>query len=251
MEMIFGVTSGTELMIRHGLGKQHLQKIASMECSVDTIVPRWQKMMEVYLGSQLHILAGLGYPADDSGINIYNQQVQQLLGTIDPSKQEELRVAGRDLWRLVLSTTFSSVVSDDDLESQVEVSIVDARNIMHKVSQRMMSTEVLERVAKICGGVVVLDPNAPTGSEHLQKHTLVQEIMIKDVYLGGEPSLVNECGFGDGEKGYIRMQLAIAEHQNDPLVAQYVGGAMMKILEVAGLDQQSLQQAAANSAAVK
>ena len=96
---------------------------------------------------------------DDSGINIYNQQVQQLLGTIDPSKQEELRVAGRDLWRLVLSTTFSSVVSDDDLESQAEVSIVDARNIMHKVSQRMMSTEVLERVAKICGGVVVLDPN--------------------------------------------------------------------------------------------
>jgi hypothetical protein len=78
-----------------------------------------------------------------------------------------------------------------------------------------------------------------------RKHTVIQQVMVDDVYLaGGDMSLVSECGFGTGEDGYVRMQFAMAEHQGDPLITQYVGAAMMKLLESAGIDVSALQQQA-------
>lgn len=69
-------------------------------------------------------------------------------------------------------------------------------------------------------------------------------VLVGEIYLGGDsPTLVEDCGFGSGEQGYVRMQCVMAEHQNDPLVAQYIGTAMMKLLTAAGLDMNSLQQA--------
>lgn len=84
------------------------------------------------------------------------------------------------------------------------------------------------------------------------KHHVVQEALVHKVYLGGEaegvPSLVEDCGFGAGAEGYVRMQMTMAEHQNDPLVAQYIGTAMMQILKVAGLDASVQQQTEAQAA---
>lgn len=77
-----------------------------------------------------------------------------------------------------------------------------------------------------------------------QKHHAVQEVLVNGVYLGGEPSLVEELGFGSGKDGYVMMQMTMADHQSDPLVTQYVGSAMMQILQVAGLDMAAMQQAA-------
>ena len=60
--------------------------------------------------------------------------------------------------------------------------------------------------------------------------------MVYKVYFGGSPkTLLEDCGFEAGEDGYVRLQLAMANHQNDPLVAEYVGSSMMKLLQVAGL----------------
>jgi hypothetical protein len=86
------------------------------------------------------------------------------------------------------------------------------------------------------------------------KHHVVQEALVHKVYLGGadgEKSLVEECGFGAGAEGYVRMQMTMTEHQNDPLVAQYIGTAMMGILKVAGLDAAVQQQAAQAEADAK
>lgn len=80
-----------------------------------------------------------------------------------------------------------------------------------------------------------------------QRHHMVQETMVYDVYLGGDPNLVSQNGFGDDEKAYVRMQMVMAEHTQDPLVSQYVGTAMMEILQAAGLDAQSLQAAASQN----
>lgn len=86
------------------------------------------------------------------------------------------------------------------------------------------------------------------------KHHVVQEALVHKVYLGGDgpgTSLVEECGFSAGTEGYVRMQMTMAEHQNDPLVAQYIGSAMMQILEVAGLGAAMQQQAAQAAADAK
>ena len=69
--------------------------------------------------------------------------------------------------------------------------------------------------------------------EFVQRHYVVQETLVHKVYLGG--SLLEECGFTSNEEGYIRLQLTMADHQNDPLVAQYIGNSMMQIVQVAGL----------------
>jgi len=71
--------------------------------------------------------------------------------------------------------------------------------------------------------------------------------MVSDVYLSKDNNgvtLVQECGFGDGEEGYVRMQSAMAEHQGDPLITQYVGSAIMKLLQSAGIDMEALQKQA-------
>ena len=60
----------------------------------------------------------------------------------------------------------------------------------------------------------------------------------------GGTSIVQECGFGEGEEGYVRMQSAMAEHQGDPLITQYVGVGMVKLLHSAGIDMEALQKQA-------
>jgi hypothetical protein len=93
--------------------------------------------------------------------------------------------------------------------------------------------------------LTTLDDNVQI--EMAQRHHIVQETLVNEVYLGGDPCLVTELGFGKGPQAYVKMQLAMAEHQSDPLVGQYVGVAMMQILKAAGLDLNAMQQARSDS----
>jgi hypothetical protein len=237
-EMAFGIQKSTELFINHGLGMQKLQHVAKEAGDLDTLVSRWQRMMEAYLGTQVHVLAGLGYPPNENGLHMYNQHVAMYMQNADPDTQEELRLGTRDLWRTVLATAFN--LSVDEISAS-EMDIVQARNTMHKVSQKMQSPEILELIAAKCAK---LESTGNSAMDMAMKHQAVQDTLVHDVYLGGEPSLVEECGFEAGEKGYVFMQCVMAEHQNDPLVSQYVGAAMMQILKSAGIDMSEIEAAA-------
>lgn len=237
-----------KLFIQHGLGKQKLRQIAA-EKATAPLVDRWQKMVATYLETQCHVISLLGYRPDERGIALYTQHLSQALQLSNPEIQERLRVAGRDTYRMVLGAAFDVPALVDDAEKKGELSVVDARNIMHKVSMRMQEPEVLEKVAKRCGASVALnDGHEAQQIELARKHTVVQQVMVTDVYLTeegeGKVSLVQECGFGEGEDGYVRMQSAMAEHQGDPLITQYVGAAMVKLLQSAGIDMEALQKQA-------
>merc|ERR1739844_341559 len=84
-------------------------------------------------GTQVHVLGGLGYTPNETGLHMYNRHVAMFMQTADPETQEELRLGTRNLWRYVLSTSFN--ISVEDIESN-EMTIVDARNCMHKVAQK-------------------------------------------------------------------------------------------------------------------
>jgi hypothetical protein len=57
---------------------------------------------------------------------------------------------------------------------------------------------------------------------------------------------VEECGFGAGSEGYVKMQAIMQEHQTDPLINQYIGTAMRNVLAQAGLlDLEMMKKAAA------
>ena len=180
------------------------------------------------------------------------EQLTEALRLAPPDAQEKLRAGGRDTYRAVLAAAFDMPELLEEQKAKGELSVVDARNIMHKVSLRMQDPAVLEKVAKRCSAATALDDSpASRQLELARKHTLVQEAMVKDVYLaevrdGG--TLVAECGFGEGEEGYVRMQSMLAEHQGDPLINQYVGAAMLQLLRSAGIDTGAAQSGNAGAA---
>ena len=68
------------------------------------------------------------------------------------------------------------------------------------------------------------------------KHQVIQDVVVNQAYLGGNPSLVEELGYGTGPKAYAMMQYVMAEYETDPLCMQYTSSAMVKIWQAAGLD---------------
>lgn len=235
-DLAFGIQSTNELFLHHGIAQRKLQALAQNAGDVQTLVQRWQQMMETFLSTQVHVLAGLGYHPSEAGLETYNHQMATFLHhDADPQTTEDLRIQTRDLWRTVLTTAFD--ISLQDIQSH-EMTIVDARNIMHKVSQKMQSTKVLEEIAQKCAA---LPSTGDRNRDFANKHQIVQETLVHGVYLEGTPSLVEECGFEEGERGYVFMQCVMAEHQNDPLIGQYIGTAMMKVLQSAGVDLAAMQ----------
>lgn len=145
-DMARGVQIGTALYISHGVGRQRLLEICG---DTETpLVTKWQRCMEAFLGTQVHVLAGLGYSPDEHGIALFHQQLGVFMQDASPDLQEDYRLSGRDTWRMVLGTAFGI-----DPTSLEEVPIVDARNIMHKVAQKMNDQDILDAIAKECASI--------------------------------------------------------------------------------------------------
>jgi hypothetical protein len=70
----------------------------------------------------------------------------------------------------------------------------------------------------------------------MMKHEVLQDVIINVVYMGGSPSLTEECGFGKGAQAYAKIQCAMSDHESDPLIGQYVTAALMRVWEAAGLN---------------
>jgi hypothetical protein len=145
LEMAEGIQSANLLILRHGVGNQRLKLLA--ESDETPLVLKWQRMMEIYLGAQLHVVAALGYETNEQGIMMYTHHLAQFVSTCDPDTQESFRKVGRDTWRGMLATAFD--LGDDLLKDYAEeMSIVDARNAVHKVASKLMEPAVLEAVMK-------------------------------------------------------------------------------------------------------
>jgi len=234
MEMAKGIQIANHLILKYGVGRQRLELLSKEPDSSTPFVVKWQQMMEIYLGAQLHVVAALGYQTDEHGIMMYTQQLAQFVGTkCDPATQEEFRSKGRDTWREMLATAFDL---DKDMiaeKHQDELSIVDARNIVHKVASALIEPNILEEVATRVGQ---LPPQSDPQIEMGMKHSIIQDVVVNNVYLGGESPLTEELGFGSGPKGYALMQYVMAYHESDPLCMQYTSSSMSKIWKAAGLD---------------
>lgn len=243
MEMAKGIQTANHLILKYGVGRQRLVLLSKETEESMPLVVKWQRMMEIYLGAQLHVVAALGYQTDEQGIMMYTQQLGQFVGTqCDPSTQDEFRAKGRDTWREMLAVAF-------DLDKEMiaekygnELSIVDARNIVHKVASALIEPAVLEEVATRVGQ---LPPQSNQQMDMGMKHSIIQDVVVNQVYLGGDTPLTKELGFGSGAKGYALMQYVMAYHEADPLCMQYTSSSMTKIWQAAGLDLGEANPAAA------
>lgn len=223
-DMAEGIVDATHFYIRHGISGQRLKVLADLDLPV---VVKWQKMMEIYLTTQVHVTAGLGYPPNDDGLNLYARHLAVCIKTSDATMKELFTEVRRDTWREVVGTTFHLDAKDIPV-----LSIVDARNLMHKISSKMVEPDLLvqiqQKTAKISG---------PDENIVLQeKHKILQDILVTQVYLGGNPSLVEQVGFGTGPQAYAKLQCAMTDHEGDPLIAEYASTAMIKVLKASGID---------------
>lgn len=243
------INSSVRLFVEHGLPGSSLRSLAASRCNssvlspsdVSSLVKRWQKMMEAFFGAQVHVLAGLGFAQNEQGLQQYNAALGRAMQRCGPEEQEELRIMSRDLWRKTLRTAFAL---EDDKDSKGErLDVAKARQMMYTLSTRMTNQDFLSKVSERASKLPTTQDSIPL------RHTMLQELLISEVYMNAHgpsgESVVESFGFGKGEAGYVEMQCALAEHQNDPLIAQYVGSAMVKVMESGGITRQAMMDAAA------
>jgi hypothetical protein len=146
LEMAVGIQNANHLILSYGVGAQRLQLLSH---DVDMpLVLKWQRMMEIYLGAQLHVIAALGYDTNEHGIMMYTQQLGQFITSkCDPAQQDTFRSVGRKTWRHMLVTAFD--LDTDMIQEKYgnEMTIVDARNTVHKVASRLIEPRILAMVA--------------------------------------------------------------------------------------------------------
>jgi hypothetical protein len=151
IEIAEGIQNANQLILKYGVGKQRLQLLAQSDDM--PLVLKWQRMMEIYLGAQLHVIASLGYETNEQGIIMYTQQLAQFISKCNPAQQDAFRRVGRDTWREMLVLAFDL---DTDMIAEKygeEMNIVDARNTIHKVASRLIEPSILETVAKRVGEI--------------------------------------------------------------------------------------------------
>ncbi len=146
IEMAEGIQNANHLILKYGVGGQRLKLLSHDETM--PLVVKWQRMMEIYLGAQLHVIAALGYETNEHGIMMYTQQLGQFIsGKCSPAQQDAFRAVGRETWRHMLVTAFDLDKTMIEERYGEEMSIVDARNTVHKVASRLIEPRILEMVA--------------------------------------------------------------------------------------------------------
>lgn len=196
-EMAESIQDTTLFYLRHGISNQRL--VALSQDQESPLVDKWQRMMEIYLSTQVFVISGLGFSGDETGLQLYTQVLSHYMQGCNDEIKETYRKVGTETWRELLCTAFTM-----DLEEIKSIPIVDARNIMHKVSSKMQEPNILMKVQKECAKV----PSTPEiEMEMAHKHQVLQNIILNDVYMGGSPTIPEESGFGTGEKGYAHMQV--------------------------------------------
>jgi hypothetical protein len=229
-EVAEGILDLTRFYCRFGISGQRFQALAR-EPDLP-LIERWQLMMEIYVTTQIHVIAGLGYDSNAEGLNVYALHLAQCLQKVDPTMQQLFLELRRDTWRDIVGTVFKLDPKDIPV-----ISVVDARALMHKVSSKMVEPDILLNIQNRTATI----RHADEEMELIMKHKMLQQILIDEVYLGGSPSFVEEAGFGAGEIGYVKIQCALADHEGDPLMASYASSSMIKILAAAGVDVDNIK----------
>lgn len=241
-EMAEGILDSTQFYARFGISNQRLRQLSEVPETSMTVIDKWQQMMEIYITTQLHVIAGIGYSPTQEGLTLYAQHLHRCIQSADATMKELFIEIRRDTWREIVATVFQLKVQDLPV-----LDIVQARNLMHKVSSKMIEPDTLLAIQSQTAKIQDTD----MAVEIQKKHTVLQAILVEKVYLSGTPqSLVEEAGFGPGAVGYAKLQCALSDHEGDPLMADYAASAMMKILSAAGIDIDSIQGPGLGSQAV-
>lgn len=114
----------------------------------------------------MHVLAGLGYSADEKGLTKYAHDVATCLMESDEDMQELFADLRRDTWRELVAAAFDLQISE-----MKSLSIVEARDIMHKVSSKMLEASILSEIKEQVQALPVYEEGSE--SDLTSKHHVV------------------------------------------------------------------------------
>ena len=141
-----GISDATKFYVKYGMANQRLLVLQKDETV--PVVEKWQKMMEIFLAAQVHVIAGLGYAPNEQGLTQYAKDLAKCLESVDPTMQELFSDTRRETWRELVATAFG--LDKADIPT---VDIVKAREIMHQVSSKMMAPDTLLEIQSRTSGI--------------------------------------------------------------------------------------------------
>jgi len=211
-EQARAVMDTTLTFIRIGLSGRKLDALQG-ETALN-VQAKWQKMMEVRLTTELHVINAFGYESSEMGMMAYRQTMHQLMQTTRPADLLALQKIDQQIWAEMIRRSFA-------IETE-PIAVGAARQVVATVTSRMQQDAFIEDVIRALHG---LGPDASEvdKNQELQHHLL-------GVWLDVLPGLGYE-----GEDGYVRFQAALVEHSQDPQVMTLIQSALMSVTSRTGL----------------
>ena len=205
-------------------------------------------MIELHLGVQGHVIAGLGYAPTEAGITKFNDDLNSLMSRLDYGSAERVSMGSVRMLRNTIGYAFGvergpiGCVSSD-VEATVdeypggehdyygegtfggasysELSVVDARSVSNDMATSMMSPVFLDRVESEVSRL----PSVP------EKHAKLQSLLLEFVYLPHSSGLHHD----DPHVSYAIQQAVMCRWQRDPVVVECAGRGMKKVMDSAGI----------------
>jgi hypothetical protein len=181
-----------------------------------TLGTRWQRMFDVYLTTQLHVIHPYGYNADQTGLQAFNMNVGQVMQASGSGSSEgkELMEAQKENWDILLNRAFG--INADDTSNQV--SLDTCRSIAVKVAEKLKSDEF----------TATLEQEINSTSDPQAKQAAVMELMIA-LHMEIMPAFDLQ-----GEDGYVRLQSSMMQYSSDEQLMRTMQEAMMHVQNKAG-----------------
>jgi hypothetical protein len=186
--------------------------------SSQSLALRWQRMFDIYLTTQLHVIHPFGYAADQSGIQAFTMnvaQVQQSLGQ-GAGLGKELLEAQKENWELLIERAFGVSMADGATEA---ITLETCRGIAKSVATHVMSPAFEAQVSERVDGIA--DPQA--------KQQALMELVV-DAHF----EILPEHGL-EGEEGYVRAQAKMMNFTGDQEIMTSMHGAMTYLQSKAGV----------------
>ena len=114
MEEAEAVLGTTKTFIELGLPGRKLDEIRD-ESTGENVQSKWQRMMEIRLRCELHVINAFGYEASEMGMMAYRQTMSALLQRTLPQDMARIQGVDQEIWAIMIRRTFNVETESIDL----------------------------------------------------------------------------------------------------------------------------------------
>lgn len=182
-----------------------------------TVQEKWESMMQIRVGTELHVIAAFGYEPTSNGMLAYRQVMNRLLQDATQSEREAIQKIDQDIWAELIHRTYAIIAEPMQLLKAREVVL----HVTSALQEEDFRNQLMDAIEELGASASETEKN-----KKLQFHLL-------QIWRNVLPKF----GF-PGDDGYVKFQAALVEHSSDPTIATMIQGALMDVTTRAGLAQQ-------------